>query len=93
MEIEQARRRLEIQRARRDFGADPLLLRGRQLLGVAPRSLRGDLRLEERGAESSDSLVGCRLVDAEDVPAGDPGLKVLRVDGKNPNEDGYPLAR
>ena len=33
------------------------------------------------------------VLDAEDVPAGDSGLKVLRIDGKAPGEDGYLLAR
>lgn len=31
------------------------------------------------------------IVDADDVPAGDPGLKVLRVDGKAPGDEGYPF--
>ena len=33
------------------------------------------------------------IVDAEDVPPGDPGVKVLRVDGKTPGEDGYPFVK
>jgi phosphate transport system substrate-binding protein len=37
------------------------------------------------------SAVG--MLDADDVPAGASGLKVLRVDGKAPNDDGYPLVR
>jgi phosphate transport system substrate-binding protein len=37
------------------------------------------------------SAVG--MLDADDVPAGASGLKVLRVDGKGPNDDGYPLTR
>lgn len=31
------------------------------------------------------------IVDAEDVPSGDPGVKILRVDGKQPSDEGYPL--
>ena len=33
------------------------------------------------------------IVDLDDVPPGDTGLKVLSVDGKAPNEDGYSLTR
>jgi hypothetical protein len=33
------------------------------------------------------------VLGAADVPAGDNGLKVLRVDGKAPGEDGYRLRR
>jgi ABC-type phosphate transport system substrate-binding protein len=33
------------------------------------------------------------MLDADDLPAGTPGLKVLRVDGKAPDEEGYPLVQ
>ena len=33
------------------------------------------------------------MLDAGDAPAGDSGVKVLRVDGKAPSDDGYPLVR
>jgi hypothetical protein len=33
------------------------------------------------------------VLGAADVPAGDNGLKVLRIDGKAPGEDGYRLKR
>ena len=31
------------------------------------------------------------IIDTDDIPAGDPGLKILRVDGKAPSESGYAL--
>jgi hypothetical protein len=33
------------------------------------------------------------IVAVDDLPPGDSGLKVLPIDGKNPGENGYVLAR
>lgn len=33
------------------------------------------------------------MLDADDVPAGESGLKILRIDGKVPSDDGYPIVR
>ena len=32
------------------------------------------------------------ILDAEDVPQGDPTLKILRIDGRGPGDDGYLFA-
>lgn len=37
------------------------------------------------------SAVG--MLDADDVPTGESGVRVLRIDGKAPAEGGYPLVR
>jgi hypothetical protein len=31
------------------------------------------------------------IIDTDDIPAGDAGLKILRIDGKGPSDTGYAL--
>ena len=65
------------------------------------RVFQGEATAGPKIAPSSASMVklvsglpsAVGMLDADDLPAGASGLKVLRIDGKFPTEEGYPLAR
>lgn len=65
------------------------------------RLFQGETTVGPKTASSATSLLrlvaglpsAIGVLDAEDVPLGDPKVKVLRIDGKAPSEDGYPLVR
>ena len=65
------------------------------------RVFQGDATSGPKTASSPPSILrlvaglpsALGIVDAEDVPVGDVGLKVLRVDGKTPGDEGYPFVR
>jgi len=65
------------------------------------RVFQGEATAGPKTASSAASLLrlvaglpsALGVLDAEDVQDGDAGLKVLRIDGKAPSEDGYPLVR
>jgi hypothetical protein len=61
-------------------------------------------RRVDRGAEDNHhsgvdpeahgrSAGGLGILDADDVPAGTTSVKLLRIDGTAPGDDGYPLVR
>jgi len=65
------------------------------------RVFQGQASTGPKTAASSASMVrlvaglptAVGVIGAADVPEGDSGLKVLRIDGKSPGDDGYRLRR